>query len=216
MVLFATLVGLGSWQIKRLDWKSHLLMTMDQAQERPAVALPPMPLPFEKVTISGRWLSSVAHYGVEVRQTPIGPRMGSQLIAALSRPDAPTVLVSLGWIMDGVSIALPPGEIHVTGYVRPTEHRGWLSAKDDVRSARFYALDPDEIGKALALEVEPFTVVALQAAGGKEEPSGYGPQPATGFPRPMNNHLTYAATWFGLAATLLIVFGTWMRTQLSA
>ena len=189
---------------------------MDQAQEQPAIALSLVPRPFEKVVVSGHWLSSVAHYGVEVRQTPIGPRMGSQLIAALSRSDAPTILVLLGWVMDGVSIALPPGEIHVTGYVRPAERHGWLSATDDVGHERFYALDPYKIGKSLALTVEPFTVVVLQAGGGDRTSSAYGPIAAVGFPRPMNNHLSYAATWFGLAVTLLVVFGIWARKQISA
>ena len=43
---------------------------------------------------------------------------------------------------------------------------------------------------------------------------------ATGWPRPgqtrfaiPNNHLGYAVTWFGLALTLVAVFGAWARRR---
>ena len=214
LFLFTILVGLGAWQMKRLQWKNQLLAAIDQEERQVAVPLICPPRPFEKVTVSGRWLSSVAHYGVEVRDTPQGSRMGSQLVAPLSRLDAPAVLVLLGWVMDGISVALPPGEIHVVGYVRPPEHRGWLSAGDSAGNARFFTLDPSEIGKALAIDVEPFTVVALQDDGVRRQTSDLQPAMALQLPRPINNHLSYALTWFGLAATLLVVFGIWVRRHL--
>lgn len=213
LFLFAVLVGLGAWQVQRLEWKSRLLSTMDQAEEQPAVPLSSHPRPFGRVVVSGRWLPGVAHYGVEVRDTVQGQRMGSQLVAALARPGLPAVLVMLGWVMDGASVVLPSGEVQVIGYVRPAEHRGWLSAGDDVVKARFFTLDPTGIGEALAIDVEPFTVVVLQDGSARGLPSGLKPVAATGMPRPANNHLSYAATWFGLAATLLAVFGVWARRQ---
>jgi surfeit locus 1 family protein len=66
----------------------------------------------------------------------------------------------------------------------------------------FYTLDPQTIGAALGLtHVAPFTLVEM----GKAPDAGY-PDPARTLPRPPNNHLTYAITWFGLAATLLVIF----------
>lgn len=211
MFLFTTLVSLGVWQINRLHWKDHLLTALDRAEQQSAVPLTSHSYPFEKVEVSGRWLPAVAHYGVEVRDTPQGPRMGSQLVAPLSRPGAPAVLVVLGWLADGASFVLPPGEVYLTGYVRPPEHRGWLSATDNAVTARFFTLDPEEISKALAVAAEPFTVVVLEDDGPGKRKSTSEPAAATQLPRPVNNHLSYALTWFGLAATLLVVFGVWMR-----
>ena len=213
--LFVVLVGLGLWQVQRLQWKTRLLAAIDHSEGQPAVPLSPYPQPFGKVTISGRWLPATAHYGVEVRDTLYGPRMGSQLVAALLRPGVPAVLVLLGWVTDGASVTLPSGEIRVTGYVRPPEHSGWLSARDNAETARFFTLDPEEIGKALAVDVEPFTIVVLQGSDARRESLNSEPVPATQLPRPVNNHLSYAATWFGLAATLLVVFGFWVRKQFS-
>lgn len=214
LFLFVILVTLGLWQVKRLEWKNELLLAIDQAEGRPAVELSAQPRPFEKVIVSGHWLSSLAHYGVEVRDTHYGPRMGSQVVAVLARPGSPAVLVLLGWIADGAPFALPAGEARVIGYVRPQEHSSWLSAGDDAKAARFFTLNTMEIGKDLSVAVEPYTVVALQTQDVERPISDLGPVPASQLPRPTNNHLSYAATWFGLAATLLAVFGVWVRGQL--
>ena len=60
------------------------------------------------------------------------------------------------------------------------------------------------IGAALGNpQVAPFTLVALA-------PSAFGgAQPATELPRPTNNHLQYAFTWFGLSGALMAVFISW-------
>ena len=210
LVLLAALVGLGVWQVERLGWKSRLLAQIDQSEATAPAPLRGVPHPFEKVVVGGHWLGPVARYGADVRDTPAGPRMGSQLIGALGRPGLPAVLVALGWVEDGAAVRLV-GDARVTGFVRPAEHPGWLSARDNARTARFFTLDPLAIGKALSVDVEPFTVVALR--GNETAKVEFGPQPipAEGLPRPLNNHLSYAVTWFGLAATLLVVFGVWAR-----
>ena len=165
--------------------------------------------------VEGQWLPPTAHYGVEVRDTVGGPRMGSQLVAALRRQDGTAVLVDLGWLQDAAPLVLPVGEARVVGFVRMAERPGWLSARDDPATRRFYTLDPQAIGQALGIEVAPFTVVALQTGDGKAGLPGDGaPVAATELPRPLNNHLSYAVTWFGLAVTLLVVFAVWVRQQL--
>ena len=42
------------------------------------------------------------------------------------------------------------------------------------------------------------------------------PEPASALPRPPNDHLNYALTWFGLAASLVAVFGAYVRKVLRA
>ena len=53
-------------------------------------------------------------------------------------------------------------------------------------------------------DLAPFVLVAM----GQPPPRGW-PQPATSLPRPPNDHLQYALTWFGLAGVLLIQFSYW-------
>ena len=75
---------------------------------------------------------------------------------------------------------------------------------------RFFTLDPAVIGSVVgAPNPEPYTLVAMGP-----ETAGTYPAPAQHLPRPPNNHLSYAITWYGLAVALLIIFGAWMRKAL--
>lgn len=199
----ALLIALGVWQLHRRAWKAGILARIDQAEQSPPVPLTGTPAPFAKVVASGTLGPEWALYGAEVRETPVA-RMGAGLLEILHRPGASPVLVDLGWLPEGGAPALGPARI--TGYARPAEHPGWLSAPDDPVQRHFYTLDPAAIGKALGVPgLAPFTLVALG-------PSRIGAAaPADALPRPPNNHLQYAFTWFGLAAALLAVVAAYAR-----
>jgi surfeit locus 1 family protein len=210
-VMLVVLLGLGTWQVQRLAWKQGLLAQLDAAEQNAAVPLGAAPSPFAKVAATGRLRPDLAaRYGADVRDTASGPTSGAQLVVPLERPGAPPLLVVLGWVPDhGALPPLPAGDaVTVTGYVRPAEQARWFSPADDPAGRRFYALDPAAIGRALGLTVEaPFTLVAL----GPPPPGGATPIPAEHLPRPPNNHLQYAITWYGLAAALLAVFVVYAR-----
>jgi surfeit locus 1 family protein len=168
-------------------------------------ALTAAPPAFAKVEAIGRMRDDLAaYYGVDVRHGV----MGAQLVTPLERPGADPVLVDRGWLPQGAPVPPSPEPAHVVGYVRPAEPSGFFCARDDPAARRFYALDPAAIGPALGLaRVAPFTVVALGSGGSL-------PEPAEALPRPPNNHLQYALTWFGLAAAGLGVFAIHARNTL--
>jgi surfeit locus 1 family protein len=205
LIMLALLIGLGIWQIQRLHWKLGILDQIDRAEALPATPLPQDPQDFTKVKIEGHLRDDLAAlYGAEGRDTRDGPQMGGQLIVPLERPGQDTVLVDRGWIpaVRLGQIHGPDGAITVEGYVRAADHPHMFSATDNPAKRLFYTLDPQTIGAALGLaDVAPFTLVEM----GKTPDAGY-PDPARTLPRPPNNHLTYAITWFGLAATLLVIF----------
>ena len=203
-VALLILVALGVWQLRRLAWKTALLDQIAAAEQAPPVPLTDAtPKLFTRVRVTGTWEPKRALYGAEVR----GLRLGAQAVQLLDRPDRAPVAIVLGWVPTDAS-APPPatGDADVTGYVRLPEEPGWLSASDDTEGRHFYTLNPATIGATLgASRVAPFTLVAL----GPEVTAG-GPQPATALPRPTNNHLQYAFTWFGLAGALAAVFVSWV------
>ena len=95
--------------------------------------------------------------------------------------------------------------------VRPSDTPGMFSATDSPATRRFYTLDAPTIGKDLGLDrVAPFILVAL----GPPPPERY-PDPARHLPRPPNNHLSYAITWYGLAIALVVIFVLWARKVLN-
>ena len=214
--MLAVLVGLGMWQVQRLAWKTAILAQLDAAEQSAPVPLGAVPTPFAKVSVTGHLRPDLAaRYGAEVRDLPAGAIPGAQLVVALERAGAAPLLVDLGWVPEhGPPPAMPTGDsISITGYVRPAEHPGPFAATDDTAGRRFFTLDPAAIGAALGLPSEaPFTLVAL----GPPPAMPDAPIPAEHLPRPANNHLQYAITWYGLAAALVVVFVIYVRKVLAA
>jgi surfeit locus 1 family protein len=215
IAMLAVLLGLGTWQVERLHWKRGLLAQIARAEAAPAVPLPAEPDPFSKVRLTGHLREELsASYGAEVRDMRSGPQLGTQLIVPLDRDDGDPILVDLGWIPNSRPhpIAWSEGEVILEGYVHPADKPGLFSAPDNPATRQFYTLDPAAIGAALGLRsVAPFVVVAMGAA-----PPEHYPAPARHLPRPPNNHLSYAITWFGLAAALVVIFVLWARKVLIA
>ncbi|WP_270936536.1 SURF1 family protein [Falsiroseomonas oryzae] len=194
--VLGVLLFLGTWQVQRLHWKNDLIARIAASEAAPAAPLRDPPEPLSKVRVTGRFdHAREATLGVATR----GPVLGTQVVTPLLREGAPPVLVNRGWMpIDRAGpVARPEGEVTVEGWVHPGEPAGWMSATADPAARRFYSFDPPVIGAALGLaEVAPYGIVALGPGGGL-------PDPARTLPRPTNNHLGYAITWYGLALSLL-------------
>ncbi|MBE9604173.1 SURF1 family protein [Acetobacteraceae bacterium H6797] len=203
LAMLAVLIGLGTWQLHRLAWKTALLARFEASEQAPPVPLPEHPEPWEKVSVTGRYRPSLsALVNLEVRNNVLG----SRLIVPLERRGAPMVLVDRGWVplAGGPPVEWPRGEVTVTGYINPGEQPSMFAAHDDVAARKFYTLNPNAIARGLKLNnVEPYVFVLL-------DPDHQGiPEPAKHLPRPRNNHLGYVVTWYGLAVALLGVFLAW-------
>ena len=209
-IMLAVLLGLGTWQVQRLHWKLGILAQIARAEAAPPVSLSGEPSPFTKVEVTGRLRDDLsATYGADVRDTPAGPVLGTQLIEPLERDSGDPLLVDRGWVPDKLPHPVPPSEDQVTlqGYVHPGDKPGLFSATDSPATLQFYTLDPSAIGDALRLtRVAPFVLIAM----GTAPPAVY-PIPAQHLPQPPNNHLSYAITWYGLAVALVVIFGVWAR-----
>jgi surfeit locus 1 family protein len=205
--LLAVLLGLGTWQAQRLTWKAGILARIDAAEAGPATPLPAAPLPFSRVEAAGRFdHGREALVGLEVR----GATLGARLVTPLLREGAPPVLVDRGWVPleSRQPIDRPDGPLRVTAWVRPPERAGMFSAADDTAARRFYTFDPAAIAGVLGLpQALPFALVALGEGSGL-------PASDRRMPRPSNNHLGYAITWYGLAVALTGVFLVWARRRL--
>jgi len=210
LIMLIMLLGLGTWQVYRLQWKKEILARIATAEAAPAVPLETDPAPYTKVSVTGRFrFDQAAAFGAEVRDTQTGPTMGFYQLVPLDREGAPTILVDRGWIPQKREIPLndPTGVVAVSGYVRPRETQHWYSAADDRAARHFYTFDPQTIGVSVGVSAAaPFALVAM----GPPSFAVY-PAPAQHLPRPSNNHLSYIITWYGLAAALVIIFIVWVR-----
>ncbi len=204
-VLFAVLVGLGVWQVQRMQWKARLI-----ADAAAAAALPPAPAAealaserpeFRKVVLVCPGLASAPW--VELQSIHDG-QAGVRLISACRDPAlGETALVDRGFVADGIS-ARPPAAasdrpVRITAEVRATPAPGPMAAAAEER--RFYARDNAAMAAALGVEgpVSPWTFFALDSS----NPDWAALQPSAPPAAFSNNHLGYAITWFGLALALV-------------
>ena len=193
------LLGLGTWQAERLAWKTDILARIAAAEAAPPAPFNDPPAPYAKLEALGRFdHTREALLGVEIRAN----RMGARLVVPFLRDSGPPLLVDRGWVpLDGLAgLPRPEGPQRIMGYVRIGEPAGRFAAQDDVAGRRFFHFDPAAIGTALGVPgMAPYGLVLLGQPGNL-------PEPAQTLPRPRNNHLGYAITWYGLALSLIGVF----------
>lgn len=216
----AILLALGVWQLDRLAWKQELLaqlaanmaaepVDLDRAE---AVAASGGSSEFLKVRVQGTF-----NHDAEMRMIAVhdgGP--GWEIVTPLITADGRAVLVNRGVVPDREKDAIdrPTGPVEVTGYVRRYAGRQGVFAPDnDPQSGVWYWWDvPAMLANARLPAGARAAGLVLQQAPGEE---------ARGFPRPgppqanlRNNHLSYAITWFSLAAVLVVIAGLYLRGQM--
>jgi surfeit locus 1 family protein len=226
LAAFVILVGLGVWQLERLQWKQALVASLAERQAASAVALPPRQEwlklhpaldEFRRVALRATFSSAsegrVYSGGAGLRDDVKAPGYFAFSPARLA--DGTTVVVNRGHVdnpnPDGSlkPIGVTDAPVDVVGVLRWPERPGWFVALHSERQDLWFARDH----RAMAVrygwgEVAPFYV---------EQES---PAPPGGVPRPgpltvklRNDHLGYALTWFGLAAVLLGTFGFWAASR---
>lgn len=204
------LIGLGLWQVERLQWKEALLQRIDTRLHAEAA---PLPAPatwdgfdaeaeeYRRVTLSGRFLPREFHHFTQGE----GGRPGYGVVSPLERADGTVVMVDRGFVpieMKDTHGAMPEGEVSFTGVLRAPQRRGAFDGPDDTVKNVWMVRDPAVMGSALeGVKVAPFIVEAEAGSFPGKWPKPKG----TRIDIP-NNHLDYALTWFGLAVVLIGVY----------
>ena len=205
------LIGLGSWQVQRLGWKQDII-----ARSEIAAALPPAliedvlqedEIEYRSVILTCPGLATAPF--VELKTIHDGTS-GVRLISACRADE--TLLVDRGFVADTVS-ARPPvrastDPVRLTGQIRRTDRNRWAPPP---QGGVFYDRDLAAMAAALgmAAPVSDITVFATTSSNpdwAALEPSA----PPAAF---ANNHLGYAATWFGLALALIGFYVALLRRR---
>lgn len=222
-LVFLVLLGLGGWQVARLQWKLDLIARVDARVRAPVVDAPAAhdwpgvtaaSDAYRHVRVTGQFL-----YGRTVRVQAVTERgSGFWLLTPLRRPDGEVVLVNRGYVPARTGDWLPgAGRIAagdadragamsiVTGLLRISEPGGAFLRRNDPASNRWYSRDVGAIAAAMTLApVAPYFVDADAASGGRRPDDPSGEQPVGGLTVIAfhNSHLVYAITWFALALLL--------------
>ncbi|SMH58848.1 SURF1 family protein [Azospirillum agricola] len=210
----ALMLGLGTWQLQRMGWKAEL---MERVRERVSAA--PAPLPavledpaaweFRPVTVSGRFLNDK---DLLLLARPRQGQAGYEVMTPLQRADGGVVLVNRGFVpmdrRDPASRAAGrvEGETSLRGIVRLPQPAGLFQPGNSPGAEVWLRADPPAMAAALGLPaVAPVLAPVIVEALPGQVPGGLpaGIEPRVELP---NNHLQYALTWYGLAATLVAVY----------
>jgi len=225
LVALAILIGLGVWQLERKAWKEGLIAQIQTRAYGPPVAIAPQtdwPTwkaqddEFRHVRMTGTFLHEFETPVHGLAPSPGGVQQGFFLFTPLRLSGGGTVMVNRGFVPTELRDpakrpgSQPTGEVTVTGLVRAPEPKGWFVPENKPAENQWFTRDAPAIAAAKGLTVAPFYV----AADDIRDPGGWPKGGQTSLDLP-NNHLQYAFTWFGIAATLVGVFGTfaWKRLQ---
>jgi len=219
LAALAVLVGLGLWQIGRLQWKEGLIAQIETRSKGAPISLREATVMAEerrdpsytRVRVSGRFDHAKERYLFAVSEG----RAGWHVITPLETVDGETVLIDRGFVPDRLKnpSSRAEGEVEekvtFTGIVRLPETQGLFVPDNEPKANRWFWRDLAAMAQSMfegeAVTPAPFFLEAEKS----DVPGGWPEGGQTRLQLP-NNHLQYAVTWFLLAACLLVIYGVYV------
>ncbi|KAF7303253.1 SURF1-like protein [Mycena kentingensis (nom. inval.)] len=223
MVLLGTVpfftLGLGTWQLQRLQWKVALIDELEEKLQLSAIGLPKRinlaVLPefiFRRVYLRGTW--DHAHSMLVRPRTREGVH-GANVLTPLIREDGTTLIIDRGFIskdFDLSSIPQETGTVEVLGMLRTSEARNTFTPDNHPERGEWYWKDLDAMADyAGGAEANVQPVLVEQIFDGHEGEAAA--RMSRGIPvgRPArvdlrNSHLSYVITWYSLSVFTAVMF----------
>lgn len=210
---FATTVGLGTWQVQRLAWKTALIHEIETAKTESPLTEKTLPTSdaewkeknFYPVKLSGTWDHSIEYH--------LAPRyyhsqLGYHVVEPLILKDKRVVLINRGWIpADKKDIGTRPHSIGVgrgvvIGLIRYGNERNPFTPENQKEKNVWFGRDVEEM--ATFYQVKNVLPAMVDAIGPQDRDKL--PIPSDGSIKLYNEHLSYIITWYAIAAGILVIF----------
>ncbi len=225
LAALAVLIGLGTWQMQRLQWKTALLeriragldsgrdvigaqTAVDSVLQRLADAGPADE--FSPIRARGRFAHDEETYVFTVRGGRKGFLVFTPLVVSGCEGEAARcrIWVNRGFVPDELRapeqrpLGQIEGETEVAGILRLRETSGAFTPAPDLARRIWYAAS--------------FPERAYIEAGDAPNPGGWprGRSPQELLASIPNRHAEYALTWFGLALVLAMIYALYLRSRL--
>ena len=224
LAIGAVLVGLGVWQLERLEWKNDLSARIKARAKAPATELAlaidewegSHDVEYVHARATGRFLHDHERY----LYAP-DPERGSgfEVLSPLELGDGKVLWVNRGFVPDRLKapetrgVAQVKGVVVVSGLLRSSQVKPRFAPDNDVGRNVWLWRDIPALSRSAfgdkGTQVLPFV---MEADAG-QSPGGW---PKGGVTRIVlrNGHLQYALTWFGLALGLAGVWGVFVARRL--
>jgi surfeit locus 1 family protein len=197
-------VALGVWQLQRMQWKRDLIARVEARVDASPVAIPRRARwpdvdaasdEYRRVRATGTYLPDAEARTQAV--TDLGA--GSWVLTALRTDTGEVVFVNRGFVPTGVQPnPAPSGQVMVTGLLRLPEPGGGFLRSNDAPADRWYSRDVHAIARARGLPVASVAPFFIDAEAGSASTAW--PRAGMTVVRLRDTHLSYALTWFALAA----------------
>ncbi len=206
------LITLGNWQLKRLEWKLGLIEAVEARTELEAVPVEEALASFTLEEMEYRPVTAMGTYDyareVHLFGRNVQGYVGYFIYTPLLRSGLPTILVNRGHVPErqmepGLRQAGQiAGEVLVTGLARAGGLRGKMVPENEIATNEWYWRDLPGMAAHFG-EVDVLPVFIDQELW--DIPGGLpqGGQTRLSF---VNDHLSYALTWYGLAIVLIGVY----------
>lgn len=213
--------GLGTWQVKRLNWKMNLIDELDEKLAKPPMRLPAKidtaaipEFAYRKVEVSGRFdHANEILLGPRTKESVLGYSVVTPLIRDENDPSS-TILVNRGHVSMTLKDqrsrpeSLVEGTQHVVGMLRDQEQRNMFSPVNSPEKREFQFADIAQMASTAGSQPVLVDATFEGNAGEMKSMLTHGiplGRPATIELR--NQHATYAVTWYALsAATTVMLF----------
>lgn len=210
-LLAAGFTSLGLWQVHRLAWKRDLIHKVETRVHARPVAAPREAGDddaYRRVSASGHFL----HDRAVLAQALTTRGAGFWVMTPLVTDRGFTLLVNRGFVPPDARerYARPGGVVRVTGLMRLSEPGGGFLRANDPKANRWYSRDVAAIGGARKLPAPLANYFVDAEAGPSPAALPIGGLTVLRFP---NSHLSYAITWFALAAMVAAAYMILMRHE---
>ena len=191
-------IGLGTWQIIRLNWKNNLILEIENSLKNPPVELAQSNKEnFLKIKTSGSidFDKQIYLYNLNESGTP-----GFEVINPIMIGDE-NFLINRGWIpfeKKGTQEINVFDQNNIIGTLRIQGRKNIFKPDNDLNKNYWFSLDREDI---FTFTGKNFSKYIIYLDGNYQ------------FPRPKkitanisNNHKKYAMTWFSLAISILLLY----------
>jgi surfeit locus 1 family protein len=212
------MLGLGIWQVERLQWKEGLI-----AERTERLTAAPMALPGPDADVADTEYRHVSLNGefLHDKEMLLGARSlndntGYHVVTPFRLADGRVILVDRGWIpldrktADKRAAGNVSGPVTFDGIIRLNGKQTWFVPDNRPDLNFFFWVD---LPAMATLAGQPDTEARFFVeAGPAKNPGGFPIGGQTRITLP-NDHLQYAITWFSLAVALMVIYVLYHRQQ---
>lgn len=210
MFTFSLLVGLGTWQLMRMEKKNDRIEMLEKAmQSRPAslssINLDKPKIPYRRVKLTGRFMHEKEAHLFTGARVPKG-KPGYNILTPFERSEGGYILVDRGWTLVASKSpvnrpdSLSPAQVTIEGIMMPEEKPGYFTPRNQLEKNLWFWLDTEALREFTGYDLPRSYVRQVSENPFKSIIAGKAEINVR------NDHLQYAITWYILAIASLVIY----------